>query len=179
MSQVPDQIQAKTVVAESFVLADAAGNRRAAMVLSESDQPVIAMFDHQGVMRAELGLADDQPQLTLYDKSGAPRMMLAVSDNMSAIALNHGASEGDVGIYVKNSGPAVALSHSHDHVLKAMLSVDSDGDPMIKLCDSDGAERVTLAFTPTQSPFLAMTDPNGGGVSLEPPTKSNSDDSLA
>ncbi len=171
MSDSPDHIQAKSVVAQSFILTDATGRRRAAMVLSESDQPVIAMFDNQGVMRAELGLANDQPQLTLYDKDGAPRMMLAVSENMSAIALNHSASDGDVGVYVKNTGPAVAMSHSDKHVLKAMLAIDSDGDPLLKLCDTDGEERVTLAFTPTQSPFLTLTDPDGGGVSLEPPKR--------
>ena len=174
MSQIPDQIQAKTVIAQSFVLADAGQRRRAAMVLSESGQPVIALFDSHGVMRAELGLTNDQPQLTLYDEAGQPRLMLAVSDNMSAIALNHSASEGDVGVYVKSTGPAVALSHSQQHVLKAILGVDADGDPALKMCDSSGTERVTLAFTPTQSPFLTLTDPDGGGVSLEPPKRADS-----
>jgi len=176
MSETPDQIQAKTVVAQSFVLTDAGGGRRAAMVLSESGQPVIALFDNRGVMRAELGLTNDQPQLTLYDDAGQPRLVLAVSDNMSAIALNHAASAGDVGVYVKATGPAVALSHSAEHVLKAMLGVDADGDPTLRMCDSRGAERVTLAFTPTQSPFLTLTDPDGGGVSLEPPRRSDSAD---
>ena len=180
MSEIPDQIQAKTVVAQSFVLTDPAGGRRAAMVLSDSGQPVIAMFDSRGVMRAELGLASDEPQLTLYDDAGKPRLMLAVSDSMSAIALNHSASAGDVGVYVKSTGPAVALSHSDKHVLKAMLGVDADGDPTLKMCDADGAERVTLAFTPAKSPFLTLTDQDGGGVSVEPPKASgNADGDLA
>ncbi|MHC4176738.1 MAG: hypothetical protein ACYSWU_04485 [Planctomycetota bacterium] len=171
MNNAPERIEAQTVVAQSFVLTDAEGRQRASMAMTKDNHPAVTLFDNEGKPRAELSLAGDQPQITMYDAGGNARLMLTAAESMTAIAMNHSGSDGDLGLFVKESGPGVAMAHSDQHVLKALVGLDTEGDPVLRMCDSDGDERVLMTFTPSQQPFITLTNKDGGGVSLEPPTK--------
>jgi hypothetical protein len=107
----------RIVTANEFVLIDAAGKPRARISVSKKGQASLAMYGPGGHLRARM----------LVGPHGSPRIQLYSSGKKLLLALN--VSSDDV--------PTVRLMDKRE-VPRAILGVDTDGEPGLNFYSNDG-----------------------------------------
>ncbi len=139
-SQTAPNSAAKVLSAESFVLMDASGRRRAALAVRADGTPALGILDEAGKVRAALAMREDgAPSLGLVDKDGKTRAELALRPDGT---------------------PTLGLADT-DGRTHVELSLRSDGSPSLAFADKRGKTRVVLIVRANGALTLALADPSG------------------
>ena len=142
----------RTVAAQSFVVRDSEGRRRAELAMATSkdakeESPWLGLFDADENIRACIGVggegkqgAIEGPWVELYDAKG--RVGLEIE--------------------IDHHGPAVRLFNESG---KSTLAIGtSEFGPMVVLSNPDGKETLTMSISLSGAPWLVMEDAAGDKV---------------
>jgi hypothetical protein len=137
-------VGARTVNAQTFVVTDARGVRRAELSMTipageAEEQPWLGLFDANGNVRACLGVHGRLPWLEFYDPNQKSVVSLTVDE--------HGPR---MGLYYGNRRPAVAVTLSK-------------AGPQVSLFGPDGQEGASVQVCEGRS-SLTLLDPSGKGA---------------
>jgi len=120
----------KEVRANSFVLEDANGKNRAALVVSKSGVAVLCLIDENGKARAALSGDVNGPGLRLFDEKGMCRSMLYVDMEGAWLDLRDEKGAPRATLYSDAKGPALILSEE-GAPRAALYSVKEGGAPTL------------------------------------------------
>jgi hypothetical protein len=113
----------RVIEAEEFRLVDSNGKLRARVSTTRADgpgcDPLIQLYDKQGVPRLTLELRNDLPRVTFYVPSGQPAIAIGVHDDGGTV-LSLSRANGTLGVHVR---------------------VPDDGDAEMWVCDMTGQPR--------------------------------------
>lgn len=134
-----DDLNARTIRAESFELTDNAGNVRAALEIDDGS-PRFALIDADDSSRLEIRLDEaGNPVLSLFDNNGARRIGFE---------------------FANGENPALFLRDESGR-LKAGLQVQSDGAPLLFLRNSSLEDGFAVTLIDQDLPVMALSDPQG------------------
>jgi len=142
----------KEVRANSFVLEDANGKNRAALVVSKSGVAVLCLIDENGKARAALSGDVNGPGLRLFDEKGMCRSMLYVDMEGAWLDLRDEKGAPRATLYSDAKGPALILSEE-GAPRAALYSVKEGGAPTLGENPADTALRSKLFREITQVAF--------------------------
>jgi len=123
------------VRANSFVLVDANGQRRA-MLAMFSDGPGLAPYDPTGQPRAELTVFSSGPDLQMEDANGKVRVGPTVFLGKPELVLIGANEKAEADLFVDSIAPALTFSDTNGSQ-RVALGVASDG-PWFSLNDASG-----------------------------------------
>jgi len=155
---------ARTVNAQTFVVTDARGVRRAELSMSipagqAEEQPWLGLFDADGNVRACLGVDEEGlPWLEFYDASQKSVVNVVVDEHGPRVGLFYGSTKPGVEVALSEGGPRVVLLDG-DGKQSIHLAVSEDG-PIILLDGTNGKPRVSVQVWEGQ-PSLTLHDPSG------------------
>jgi len=168
---------------DSITIVDKNGKQRIFMGLDENDNPIIALKDVSGDIRAYIALASSSPIISLRDKNGTGRLIANVTQDgdpsiallddkkqirLAAMLSNYGpylsffddALKARVAIKMdKEQGPVIALSH-RDGQFGAGLRID-DGSPRINMVGKNSKSSLLLNVEKTGEPTARFTGVSG------------------
>ena len=157
-SQTAPNSATKVLLAESFVLMDASGRRRAALALRADGTPALGILDEAGKVRAALAMREDgTPSLGLVDKDGKTRAELALRpDGTPTLGLADTDGRTHVELSLRSDGsPSLAFADKRGKT-RVVLLVRANGALTLALADPGGKTRVELAVRPDGSAYLAF-----------------------
>lgn len=156
---------ARTINAQTFIVTDKHGVRRAELSMSvpageAEEHPWLGLFDADGNVRACLGVHDGLPWLEFYDGSQKSVVNVRVSEHGPQISLHYGNRKAAAVIGLSKAGPQMNLFGA-DGQESVCLSASGDG-PQITLTDASGSPGVSAQVWDGQ-PTLTLHDPSGNG----------------
>ena len=122
MSEIP-----KTIVAQSFVVKDASGTMRVFFGMnSDTQQPIMEMFDEEGKRRIIVGLTDaSEPSVSLFDKEGTSRVALALSSDDTSKIVVHNKDKTLGGQLASNdAGPVLSFDFGDGRLLGVIKDIE-------------------------------------------------------
>jgi hypothetical protein len=149
----------------------------------EADQILILDKDHR--VRMDIGTWDDgSPRLLLAGASGTPRMEIRVdADEAPVMQMRDEGGKVRLSMAVGREGPTFSLNGKDENArlmmtlagdsvpsvvmhdvrskLRALLSIEENGSPMLRFTDSDENPRMAIVVDKAGLPSLAMIDKEG------------------
>lgn len=155
-----DQTEAaRTVNAQTFIVTDKHGVRRAELSMTiplgeAEEHPWLGLFDADGNVRACLGVHDGFPWLEFYDRNQKRVVNLRVDEHGPGISLHDGNGKAAAVIYLSKDGPLITLDDANG---KLAVSVSVwEGQPSLTLHDPGGKGQVSLRVAPSGAKELFM-----------------------
>ncbi len=150
---------ARTINAQTFIVSDKRGVRRAELSMSipageTEEQPWLGLFDADGNVRACLGVHDGQPWLEFYDANQSSPLQIRIDEHGPHIALYYGNREPAVVIKLLEGGPGMILTGPNGQE-SVNLSVWRDG-PHVTLTGAIGKGELSLQVAPSGTKELFM-----------------------
>lgn len=143
-----------TLEGRELILTDENGLRRVVISAQVAGEPVIALLDGEGQIRAGMRLKDGDPGMFLNDTNGAEAVRMALGSAGPEIFLYDDNQVARTGFAVQNNVPGLFL---RDADRKERLSITvQDGGPGVFLMDSRGQSRLQLAVT--DRPMILLSD---------------------
>ena len=152
----------KIVKAESFIVIDQAGNKRA-MLGSIQERVSLKIYDKHQNPRAALEVGEErQVRLTLMDSEGRDRAELGVDDE-KGVVLSIYDKNGKAGATLETQGPSdTRLSFKDENgVHRAGFGMQSGGNVGLYLGDSHGHDRARLKVSENDMPWLEIVGKGG------------------
>lgn len=132
----------KVIRSNTFILEDKNGKIRGVWGFSNEGNPVLQLYDKNGIARASIGMEKIGDEVT-------PRFMLLDGDeNQSA------------GLFSKKEGSMLILSGKNSPRIMAAVYKDS---PSIRIFDEKGTERISLGVK-KDTTVVVLSDKNGNVV---------------
>lgn len=147
----------KTLEAQELILSDQNGLHRVVISASVNGEPLIALLDVEGQVRAGLRLRDGDPGMFLNDGHGKESLRMALGSSGPEVFLYDDQHVARTGFAVQNNVPGLFL---RDGNRTERLSITvQDGGPGIFFKDSRGQSRLQLAVTDRS--MLLLSDDHG------------------
>jgi hypothetical protein len=164
-SDTDQTVETRTVNAQTFVVSDKHGVRRAELSMSvpageAEEHPWLGFFDANGNVRACLGVHEGLPWLEFYDGNQKSVVNVTVDEHGPQIGLFYGNREPGVLVKLSEGGPRLALLDGDgNHAVR--LAVSEHG-PSVLLEGTNGKRSVSVDVWKGQ-PSLTLYDPSGKG----------------
>jgi len=154
----------KEVKAQSLVLVDGQGSKRAELSVGE-DGPGLDFYDIQGRRRLRVGFAEDiAPSVCIYNVQGTALAVLGVDPSGDNTVLElygaHGFLVPRVKLYAAGDSANLSLLDDRGRA-RAHLGVADNGNPFLGLLDSQGEVRVELTVDEHGDSVLRLFDAQG------------------
>jgi hypothetical protein len=158
-SDTDQTVAARTVNAQTFVVTDAQGVRRAELSMSvpagqTEEQPWLVLFDASGNARAWLGVQGGLPALGFYDANQKPVVDLSVDEDGPRMGLYYGNGKPAVAVTLSKAGPGVSLFGA-DGLEGASVQV-CEGRSSLTLLDPSGKGALYMEVGPSGAKRLFM-----------------------
>ena len=168
----------KTLEGRQLILTDGNGLRRVVISAQVAGEPMIALLDVEGQIRAGMRLRDGDPgmflndtdgkealrmalgsagpEIFLYDDNQVARTGFAVQNNVPGLFLRDANRKERLNITVQDGGPSVLLKDSNERS-RLQLAYNNDR-PMILLSDQDAAARMSILVDGKGDPSVNLRD---------------------
>jgi hypothetical protein len=169
-SDTDQTFAARTVNAQSFVVSDKNGVRRAELSMAipagqAEERPWLGLFDANGNVRACLGVEGGLPWLEFYDANQKSVVNIRVDQHGPRIGLYYGDGKPAAVITLSRSGPQIGLIGANGQEC-VRLSVSGDG-PYLTLDGANGKPSVSVGVREGRR-SLTLYGPSGNvEVNLE------------
>lgn len=135
----------KVIRSNTFILEDKDGKIRGIWGSSNEGNPVLQLYDKNGIARASIGMDKIGDEVT-------PRFMLLDEDeNQSA------------GLFSKKEGPMLILGGKNSSLGIGIVASVYKGDPCIKMFDEKGTGRISLVVKKDKT-GVVLSDKNGNVI---------------
>ncbi|MBM3771649.1 MAG: hypothetical protein FJW27_10285 [Acidimicrobiia bacterium] len=151
--------------AQCLTIRDSDGNAR---IRLEANQGCVcfAIFDREGVPRAELSLEDDETRFVLHAADGVPTVGMAQLSDGSTIGLGDKNRNRRAWLSVGEDGAFLYLAHV-DGQPRVGLTAASNDVVGLALLDPAARARVTVALEPS-GPYIELADAEGNPLYHKP-----------
>jgi len=151
-----DSDDEEAIRAKRFILEDAKGEPRAALITDEDGLPGLIMDDEKGKTRLMLGIGKNGPFVNLLDKKGNGRVLLYVENNSITLCLSDKDDKPRVALCVDKDMAALSLFDKKTK-LRVALSIDKDR-AALDLSDKEERVRAGLDVDKEGRPDLTLYD---------------------
>jgi|GEM_PF-3351916 len=163
----PKSVQADnnngTVMARNFVLVDDNGNHRGGIGF-ENKEPVIYLYDSNGVARAYLAVSATGPIFGLRNAQGKSDITISTSNNSKpCILLNSIDDEKRLIMMLKDGKQPALLLYDSKSKPRFLLTIDND-NPSMAMLDQEGIYQFSMQALGKQGALLSFHD-NGSDSS--------------
>jgi hypothetical protein len=144
----------KILEGQELILTDGNGLRRVVISAKVDGEPVIALLDIEGHVRAGMRLRDGAPGMFLNNSDGREAMRMALGSAGPEVFLYDDNQVARTGFAVQNNVPGLFLRDGNQ---KERLNITvQDGGPVIFLKDTQEQPRLQLAVT--DRPMILFSD---------------------
>ncbi len=162
---------AEVVRAKRFELVDGQGKVRALLSVQPDGASRFEVLDKDRKARAVLRLyPDGTPVLEMLTAGGEPRVSLAGSESMPSLGMGwKGQQGGKLNLGFNAGGVPQLYMTEPSGLVRVMLTMKANGDPMLRLANRDGRNGVELGAVwenpEAQCPFsMELSDKDGRTV---------------
>ena len=144
----------KTLEGQQLILTDGNGLRRVLISAQVAGEPMIALLDVEGQIRAGMRLRDGDPGIFLNDTNGKEAVRMALGSAGPEVFLYDDNQVARTGFAVQNNVPGLFLRDGNQ---TARLNITvQDGGPGVFFMDSQGQSRLQLVVT--DRPMILLSD---------------------
>jgi len=156
----------RTVTAQSFVVRDEHGKRRAELgmvipVDQTEPRPWLGLFDANGRLRAGVGVDAEGAWLELYGAKDQPFVEVNAGQEGPTIRLFDSTKKARLVVTVSPSGEPSLLMHDANGKLRVGLEIASTGEPSLIMYDGNAEPRLDLSVE-NRGPQLRFRDDDKG-----------------